>query len=389
MSAHADLGRADVAIVGGGLMGCATAYYLAKGGVDVALIDRTEINREASGANAGSLHLQVYIHPHFPDDWIDRIRPTIVLMREAATGWAAMEAELDADCGVRLGGGVWVAETPDEMELIARKVAAERAGGVMSEIVMSNELRSIAPYLGEHVIGGSFFKGEGFADPLLVTPAHASAAKRCGARFFANAPVTAITRESSGGFSISTGRGVFRARRVVAAAGAWTAELGRMVGLRLPVEGHAIQVQVTDGRPPVMLDHLLQHVGLGLTLKQSPNGTFILGGGWPAFYDRQQQRNTPFQESMMGNAWVAARTVPAVGEAQLVRAWSGVGSGTPDGRPILGESGQVKGFYVCYAPLGFTMGPICGRILAEHFLTGEATVPLAPFTPDRFLEQAS
>jgi glycine/D-amino acid oxidase-like deaminating enzyme len=138
-----------------------------------------------------------------------------------------------------------------------------------------------------------------------------------------------------------------------------------------------------------MLDHLLQHEGLGLTLKQSPNGTFILGGGWPAYYDRQQQRNTPLQNSMMGNAWVAARTVPAVGEAQLVRAWGGVGSGTPDGRPILGESSQVKGFYVCYAPLGFTMGPICGRILAEYFLTGEATVPLAPFTPDRFLEQAS
>ena len=61
-----------------------TAYYLAKGGVDVAVIERGNVNREASGANAGSLHLQIYIHPHFPDDWIDRIRPTIALMREAA-----------------------------------------------------------------------------------------------------------------------------------------------------------------------------------------------------------------------------------------------------------------------------------------------------------------
>ena len=65
------LGSADVAIIGAGLVGCSTAYYLAKGGVDVAVIDRGSINREASGANAGSLHLQVYIHPHFPDDWID------------------------------------------------------------------------------------------------------------------------------------------------------------------------------------------------------------------------------------------------------------------------------------------------------------------------------
>ena len=85
------LGSADVAIIGAGLVGCSTAYYLAKGGVDVAVIERGNVNREASGANAGSLHLQIYIHPHFPDDWIERIRPTIALMREAHKGWATME----------------------------------------------------------------------------------------------------------------------------------------------------------------------------------------------------------------------------------------------------------------------------------------------------------
>ena len=104
--------------------------YLAKGGVDVAVIERGNINREASGANAGSLHLQIYIHPHFPDDWIDRIRPTIELIREAQKSWATMEERLGTDCGIRLGGGLWVAETPDEMKLIEKKVAAENALGV-------------------------------------------------------------------------------------------------------------------------------------------------------------------------------------------------------------------------------------------------------------------
>ena len=131
----ADLGSADVAIIGGGLMGCSAAYYLAKGGVDVAVIERGSINREASGSNAGSLHLQIYIHPHFPDDWIERIRPSIALMREAAKGWATMESELGTDCGIRLGGGLWVAETPDEMRLIEKKVAAERAMGVESTVL--------------------------------------------------------------------------------------------------------------------------------------------------------------------------------------------------------------------------------------------------------------
>lgn len=379
-----DFGRADVAIIGGGLLGCATAYYLAKGGVDVAVIDKNEINREASGANAGSLHLQLYLRPHHPDDWIDRIRPNIALLREAARGWTTIETELDADCGVRLGGGLWVAETPKEMALIEKRVAAERASGLMSDLLMRNELLSIAPYLGEHVIGGSFLKGEGFANPLLVAPAYARAAKRLGARFVTCTPVEAITKETQGEFSISTGVGTFRAQQVVCAAGAWTAEIARMVGLKLPVEGHVIQVQVTDGRPGVMLDQLLQHMGLGLTLKQSPNGTFIMGGAWAGYYDKEQQRKLTLQNSIMGNAWVASRTVPAVGQSQLVRSWGGVGSSVPDGLPIIGET-AVSGFHICYAPLGFTMGPICGRIFAEHFLSGDSIVPIAPFMPNRFL----
>ena len=181
-------------------MGCAAAYYLAKGGVDVAVLERASVNREASGANAGSLHLQIYIHPHFPDDWIERIRPSIALMREAAKGWATMESELETDCGIRLGGGLWVAETPDEMRLIEKKVAAERSMGVESRVLSRDEILAVAPYLGPHVIGGSFLEGEGFANPLLVTPAHNKAAARHGARFFADAPARAITRESDGGF---------------------------------------------------------------------------------------------------------------------------------------------------------------------------------------------
>jgi len=378
------LGSADVAIVGAGLMGCAAAYYLAKGGVDVAVLERGSVNREASGANAGSLHLQIYIHPHFPDDWIERIRPSIALMREAAKGWATIEAELDADCGVRLGGGLWVAETTEEMQLIEKKVTAERSMGVESTVLLRNELLAVAPYLGPHIIGGSFLKGEGFANPLLVTPAHTKAAQRHGTRFLSDAPVRAIAREKDGGFVIETGRGAFRARQVVSAGGAWTAELGRMVGLKIPVTGGAGQVIVTESRPPIMLDHLLQHVGKGLTLRQTPHGTFVIGGGWPGRYDSARGRCVPLLDSMVGNCWVAARTVPEVARAQLVRAWSGMGSGVPDGLPIIGESSAVRGFHVLYAPLGFTMGPICGRVFAENFLTSNAIVPVAPYTPDRF-----
>ena len=382
------LGAADVAIIGAGLVGCSTAYYLSKGGVDVAVIDRGGINREASGANAGSLHLQIYIHPHFPEDWIDRIRPSIELMREAQNSWATMEERLGTDCGIRLGGGLWVAETEAEMRLLEKKVAAENALGVMSEMHDRAGILKLAPYLGEHVVGSSFLRGEGFANPLLVTPAHANAARRHGARFFTNAAVIAIAREGNR-FVIETSRGKFSTGQVIVAAGAWTAGIGRMVGLQIPVAGSVVQVSVTEGRPNIMLDHMLQHVGKGLTLKQSRQGTFIIGGGWPGLYDRERDHKMPSLDSMVGNAWVAARTVPATARAQIVRTWAGMGSNSSDGLPIIGESSIVRGFHVAYAPLGFTMGPITGQIFSEKFLTGEASLPLAPYALDRFLDRAA
>ena len=72
-----------------------------------------------------------------------------------------------------------------------------------------------------------------------------------------------------------------------------------------------------------------------------------------------------------------------------MRAWGGMGSGSPDGLPIIGELSVVHGFHVLYAPLGFTMGPICGQVFSENFLTGDASLPVAPYTPDRFLDRAS
>jgi len=378
------LGSAEVAVIGGGLVGCATAYHLAKGGVDVILLERGGLNQEASGTNAGSLHLQIYIHPTFPDDYVERIRPSIALLREAAKGWASIESELGADCGVRLGGGLWVAETLEHMSLIEAKVRAENEMGVASEVLSRAQLLEIAPYLGPAIIGGSFLRGEGFANPLLVTGAFVRAAQAAGGRIITHANVHSIRQRGGGGFDIATDEGSLSSSRVISAVGAWTPQIARMVGLSIPVHAGVAQVNVTEACAPIMRDQLLQHVGLGLTLKQAPSGGFIIGGGWPGHYDRASKRKSPTFDSIVGNLWVAARTVPRLATAQLVRSWAGMGSWLEDGMPVIGESSQVKGFHVLYHSLGFSMGPISAQLLSEYCLTGEASIPLGPFSPDRF-----
>lgn len=376
--------NAEIAVIGGGIMGAAVAYFLSSAGRDVVLLDRGNLNCGGSGTNAGSLHLQIYIHPHHPEDWVDRVGPSLALLRESAVMWSDIENELQTDCGVHLGGGLWVAETHEEMRLIENKVEAEQKAGIESTRMSRDELLRVAPYLGEYVSGGSYLKGEGIANPLLVTPAYASRAKQSGARIEEMAEVLGIERHRGGCFEIETSRGHVTAGTVIVACGGWTGQMCRMAGLRIPVTGRPAQVSVTEGRPNIMGGQLLQHVGMGLTLKQSAQGAYLIGGGWPGHFDTVQSRSVPRIDSIVGNCWVAARTVPDVGSANLVRSWSGMGSNVEDGMPIIGDTSEIPGLYVLIAPLGFTMGPICARLLSEHILHGEATVPLAPFSPERF-----
>lgn len=378
-----ELRDTDIVIIGGGLVGLAASYYLAKAGKDVTVLDGSEIGRGASGSNAGSLHLQVYVHAGMPEGWMDNVRPSVDFCREAAKHWSYMEEEVDANCGVRLGGGLWVAESEEEMALVEAKVKIERELGVDSIICSRSEILERSPYLGPSVVGGSFFGGEGFANPLLVTKAFYRCAQRAGSKVQSKAEVLSIDRQNKG-FKIETSRGSMKAQQVIIAAGGWTAKIARMLGLEIPVQGLPLQVSVTEGRPNIMRNQLVQHVGKGLSLKQSPQGTFIIGGGWPSTYDLQQNRYVPREDAIIGNCDVAANIVPDVRSAGLVRSWSGLGTHLEDGLPILGESSEQQGVHVLFSSLGFTMGPTLARLFADQFLGVETPIPLHPFSPDRF-----
>ena len=375
---------ADVAIIGGGLMGCAVSLYLAESGVDVAVMEGREINREASGVNAGSLHFQVYMHSNHDPEWIESVRPSVELHRYAAAGWRTLEAELGTDLGVLLGGGLMVAESDEQMALLRKKVEIENSMGLETELLSARDMLALAPYLAEDLLGADYCRDEGLANPLVVTPAFARAAVAHGARILTNTQVQSIERRAGGGFVIGTSRGPFEAGRVIDAAGAWAGQVARMAGLRVPVWGNVIHMNVTEALPPLMHGQLVQHAGRRLTLKQSADGTFIIGGAWPAAYNQSTHAKTTLLDSTVGNVWVAARTVPALRSARLNRTWAGMGTNVDSELPILGESGRLKGFYVLFATLGFALGPTLARLLAERILGRAPSISIDPFSPNRF-----
>jgi glycine/D-amino acid oxidase-like deaminating enzyme len=381
----------DVLVVGGGLAGTALAYYLARHGVEVVLVERGELNREASGTNAGSFHFQIAIHQLTAaetENVRDRLTTEVRLHAEAAEVWKGLERELEGALGIHFTGGLMVAETEEQLRLLHEKRVIEEESGLDIEIYEGDELRDFAPYLATDLLGASFCPQEGHADPALAAPLFALRAVEAGAAIRTNTPVTAIDVDPDAGarrFTVTTAAGRIHARRIVNAAGAWANEVASLAGLQLPLRSEGLHLNVTEPREHV-LEPMVQHIGRRLTLKQTTNDTFIIGGGWPARPEPRPRRYSTTWESMAGNVAVAVRVMPLLADVRIVRTWSGVMAFTDDLAPVVGESRRLPGYYTLVATTGFTLSPLMARLLAESMASGEDTIPPA-YAVDRKTSQ--
>lgn len=360
--------KTNVLVIGGGIAGVATAYYLARDGAGVVLVEERDLNTQASGSNSGSLHLQVQ-HPEFVslgEGWARAFGPTLRLMQASLDIWQGLSAELGVDLEVKQSGGIVVATTPEHMRSIEAKARIERGFGVPMEILDRGSLRTIAPYLTQDAIGGGFCPAEGKANPLRATPAFAAAAMRAGATVLTHTGVTGIDRQGSG-FVVQTTRGPITAGRVVNAAGANAARVAAMLGVEIALEGVPLQATVTEPVAP-LIPHLVYAASGKFTAKQAPNGTCIVGGGWMA---RTRADGTMVTDpaNLTGNMVRAAGVIPALAQARAVRSWTAMVNGTADWRPVIGEAPGCPGFYLCLFPwMGFSAGPMTARIVADLVL---------------------
>jgi sarcosine oxidase, subunit beta len=372
----------DVLVVGGGLAGTALAYYLARQGVEVVLVERGELNREASGTNAGSFHFQIAIHQLTAAETAsvrERLEMEVRQQVEAAEVWKGLERELDGPLGIHFTGGLMVAETEAQLRLLHEKRVIEEEAGLEIQIFEGEELRTFAPYLAPDLTGASFCPQEGHADPALAAPLFALRAVEAGASIRTHAEVTAVEVDPDRGaqrFAVTTAAGPIRAHRIVNAAGAWANEIAALAGLRLPLRSEGLHLNVTEPREHVLVP-MVQHIGRRLTLKQTENDTFIIGGGWPARPEPRPRRYSTSWESMAGNVAVAMRVMPLLADVRIVRTWSGVMAFTDDLAPVVGESRRLPGYHTLIATTGFTMSPLMARLLAESMATGASTIPPA------------
>ena len=357
--------KTDVIVIGGGIAGCTLAYYLASDGVAVTLLEQFEPGTLASGANAGSLHVQIAPEAYLTngESWARAFAPALPLYLESVALWQRAGAWLDADLEVSIEGGLAVAATVAEMRMLEAKSRIDRAFGLEIELLDGQELRERAPYVSQKMIGGALCPSEGKANPLVATSAFAAAARKLGARIENRCRVTAIHR-SGRLFEIETTKARYQAARLVNAAGIEAGPVAALAGASLDYEPYVQQVIVTERAAP-LVRYLHYAAGKRLTLKQTRSGTMVIGGGWPAARDARGNPQV-LRQSLAENLRVALEVVPALQSLQVVRSWAAAVNGSASWRPLIGAVPGVPGLFFNWVPwMGFTGALAASRIAAS------------------------
>ncbi len=373
---------ADLVILGGGITGIAASFYAAKEGASVICIEKGRINSEASGGNAGSLHAQLLswdFGAKAVGDGEVQLQ-TLPFQQESIELWKSLQKKFGADFEIELNGGLMVAEKEDEVRFLEKKVAAEARVGVHTELLDRESISKIVPEISDYVIAGSWCSQEGKINPLVSTPIFAREAKKQGAIIEELTEVVGLNR-ISGGYEILTNRGKISGKRLLIAAGGWTAALFGMLGLKVPVNGAPLQMIVTTPGPK-LVNCLMYHAGRHLTLKQSNSGSIIIGGAWPASLSREGYSIT-LPDSIEGNLWVAGKTIPRIGDIDILRSWGAMNIDI-DGAPLLGQIPGFEGLMIAATANGYTLGPIMGKEVAKIAVSGKIRKDLDIFSIKRF-----
>jgi glycine/D-amino acid oxidase-like deaminating enzyme len=416
--------EAEVVIIGGGIVGAAAAYYLAKRGVRALLVENGEIGGQQSGRNWGFVRQQGR-HPL-----------EVPLMVESNRIWQGLEKELAADIEWVQGGNLALAADGERLALFEGWLTVAREHGMDTRLLSGDEVAELIPRMRARWAGGLYTPGDGHAEPAKVSQAFARAARELGANIHTRCAVERVVVNNGRVTGVVTDQGAIDTKRVVCAAGAWSAKLARQVGLNLPQRWVRGTVARTTPAPPVTPAGVW---GPKVAFRQRKDGAFNIAAGGTTDYDvtldtfrnariflpnywtnrklfefhvgkpllrdlqgvlpRSEARRHPFGSDreipIPPNPARVKRALaefialfPSLKGLRVERAWAGYIDATPDAIPVPAEVAQPKGFIFAtgFSGHGFAMGPVAGRIVSEIIVDGDSPLPIEGFRYSRFKE---
>lgn len=367
------MNAADVLILGGGGAGCSAALHLARRGAKVILLERGQVGSQASGVNHGGVRQQ------------GRNPAELPLARRSRAIWARMKELVGSDLEFDPCGHLKLARSEaDEAELVRwNALAAEH--GIATRMIGRNAIREEHPYFGGIVVAGSLLPEDGTANPRLLAPAFARAARAAGAEIREHHEVTGLAHDGAL-FRVTAAGQAFRAPILLNCAGFWGGKVASRFGEPVPVEPIHPNMLVTEPLPH-FCRHSLGVVGGDVYLRQTPRGNVIFGGGRGEGWD-DATRTRPRPEAAFAAMQKAIALIPRLEGAMIIRSWTGTDGQMPDVLPVLGPSRTTPGLIHAFgfSGHGFMLGPAVGAVLSELVLDGRTDIPLDAFDIARFAE---
>jgi sarcosine oxidase subunit beta len=365
-----------VAIVGAGIIGLYTAYYLARAGAGpILVVDRGFLSSGASGRNGGGVRQQ----------W--ETRATLRLARESVAAYRRFGREFGYNIWFRQSGYLFLAETDAELARLRPVHDLVRSEGLDSRVLDAAGVRRLVDGIAPGAaIGGTYLGTDGTLYPFPAIWGLYEAVRALGVEVVLGVEVLGVTTADGRVTGLATSRGPVRAERVVNAAGGWSGDLSRAAGLEVPNHATRHEILATEPMKP-FLDPMVVRPSDGLYFSQTMRGE-IVGGvtvHHPPGTDAGMPSSTEFLRTM---SRALTGLVPRLRSLGVLRAWSGFYDDTPDGLPVIGEDPRLKGFVHAngFGGHGVMISPAATRRVAEAILGARSDLDPAQFGPGRFLE---
>jgi sarcosine oxidase, subunit beta len=366
--------HADVVIVGGGTAGVSSAYHIAQRGKRVVLLERGYTASQASGVNFGGVRTNGRTEGEMP------------LSLRAKRFWHKLNDYIGDWCDFRISGHLEITHDEKEMQVMEKWSRMAEGHGQVSELLTPRQLRERYPWMSRGIIGGCLVPDDGSANPRLMVPTMALAARRMGADIREHTEV--ISCEHDGiEFTVATKTGLsVRAPRMVNACGAWSNRIASQFGEEFPIEPITPQMLVSEP-VAVKIDPVIDLclAGRYLYFRQVERGNILFGRG-SGKVDLDACRAYVFPVNGFNGSCVATNLIPDLRGLNIIRTWSGIDGAMPDSEPILGFSQTVPNLVHAFgfSGHGFQLGPATGAVVAELVLDGRTATPIEAFRVGRF-----
>jgi len=366
----------DAIIIGGGGHGLSTAYYLARnhGMRNIAVLEKGYLGGGNIGRNTTIVRANYFLEGNSQ------------FYSHSLKLWEGLEEELNYNVMMSQRGVLMLCHSDGQRDAFARRGNAMLAQGDDAELLDTEGVRRLLPYLDFEntrfpIYGGLLHGRGGSARHDAVAWGYARGADQLGVDLVQQCEVTGIDIENGRVTGVQTSRGAIRAKKVGIVVAGRSSQVAAMAGMRLPIESHVLQAFVTEGLKPV-IDHVVSF-GMGhFYISQSDKGGLVFGGDLDFYASYAQRGNLPMKEHVME---AGMTLMPMIGKARVLRSWGGIMDMTPDGSPIIDRT-ETEGLFLncgwCYG--GFKAVPGSGYAFSHLMATGTPHDTAAAFRLDRF-----